>query len=95
MQRAFELRDNVPAYDATYVALAEILGCELLTVDQRDLEFSYRLSLADALDIAIWVASALRCGRISALRCSNRWQSASPSSDQTATPGRSCWSGPR
>jgi predicted nucleic acid-binding protein len=25
----------VTAYDATYVALAEILGCELLTGDQR------------------------------------------------------------
>jgi predicted nucleic acid-binding protein len=35
MRRAFELRDNVTAYDATYVALAEILGCDLLTADQR------------------------------------------------------------
>jgi predicted nucleic acid-binding protein len=35
MRRAFELRDNVTAYDATYVALAEILGCELVTADQR------------------------------------------------------------
>jgi predicted nucleic acid-binding protein len=33
--RAYELRANVPAYDATYVALAEVLGCELLTADQR------------------------------------------------------------
>jgi predicted nucleic acid-binding protein len=35
MQRAYELRANVTAYDATYVALAEILDCELLTGDQR------------------------------------------------------------
>ena len=35
MHRAYELRANVTAYDATYVALAEILGCELLTGDQR------------------------------------------------------------
>ena len=35
MRRAYELRSNVTAYDATYVALAEILGCELLTGDER------------------------------------------------------------
>jgi Predicted nucleic acid-binding protein, contains PIN domain len=35
MRRAYELRANVTAYDATYVALAEILGCELVTGDQR------------------------------------------------------------
>lgn len=33
--RAYELRANVSAYDATYIALAEALGCELLTADQR------------------------------------------------------------
>jgi predicted nucleic acid-binding protein len=35
MRRAFELRANVTAYDASYVALAELLGCELLTGDGR------------------------------------------------------------
>lgn len=35
MRRAYELRANVTAYDATYVALAEALGCELLTADRR------------------------------------------------------------
>ncbi|MGB9112395.1 MAG: type II toxin-antitoxin system VapC family toxin, partial [Acidimicrobiales bacterium] len=35
MRRAYELRANVTAYDATYIALAELLGCELLTADQR------------------------------------------------------------
>lgn len=33
VQRAFELRANVSAYDACYVALAERLDCELITVD--------------------------------------------------------------
>lgn len=35
VRRAYELRTNVTAYDATYVALAEALDCELLTADQR------------------------------------------------------------
>ena len=35
MRRAFELRDNVTAYDAVYVALAESLDCPLVTADQR------------------------------------------------------------
>lgn len=35
MRRAFELRANVTAYDAAYVALAEQLGCVLLTADER------------------------------------------------------------
>lgn len=35
LDRVWELRDNVTAYDATYVALAEALGCELLTADAR------------------------------------------------------------
>ncbi|SRR5712664_1147421 len=35
MRRAYELRANVTAYDSAYVALAEGLGCELLTADER------------------------------------------------------------
>lgn len=35
MRRAFELRENVTAYDAAYVALAESLACELVTADRR------------------------------------------------------------
>ena len=31
--RIWELRDNLTAYDATYVALAEALDCALLTTD--------------------------------------------------------------
>lgn len=34
-RRSLELRHNVSAYDATYVALAEALGCPLLTRDRR------------------------------------------------------------
>ena len=35
MRRAYELRANITAYDSAYVALAETLGCELLTGDGR------------------------------------------------------------
>ena len=35
LDRIWELRENVTAYDATYVALAELLGCALLTADRR------------------------------------------------------------
>ena len=34
-ERAIQLRDNVSSYDATYVALAEILQCPLVTADAR------------------------------------------------------------
>jgi predicted nucleic acid-binding protein len=33
--RVWELRDNLSAYDASYVALAEMLDCPLLTGDAR------------------------------------------------------------
>jgi predicted nucleic acid-binding protein len=35
MGRAFELRPNVNVYDGCYVALAESLGCPLVTADAR------------------------------------------------------------
>ncbi|HEY5882594.1 MAG TPA: type II toxin-antitoxin system VapC family toxin [Nakamurella sp.] len=35
MRRAYELRANVTAYDAAYVALAEALRCDLVTADHR------------------------------------------------------------
>jgi predicted nucleic acid-binding protein len=35
MARAYELRSNLTPYDATYVALAEMLDCPLLTADIR------------------------------------------------------------
>lgn len=34
-RRAFALRDNLSAYDAAYVVLAEALECPLLTRDRR------------------------------------------------------------
>lgn len=35
LPRIFSLRDNFSAYDASYAALAEALGAELLTADHR------------------------------------------------------------
>lgn len=35
LDRVWELRDNLSAYDASYVALAELLDCTLLTADER------------------------------------------------------------
>ncbi|HEY3952735.1 MAG TPA: type II toxin-antitoxin system VapC family toxin [Streptosporangiaceae bacterium] len=35
LSRCWELRENVTAYDASYVALAEVLGVTLLTGDYR------------------------------------------------------------
>ena len=35
LPRIWQLRDNLSAYDATYVALAEALACPLVTADGR------------------------------------------------------------
>lgn len=35
MRRAYELRQNVTPYDACYLALAEFMECDLLTLDTR------------------------------------------------------------
>jgi len=35
LDRVWELRENLSAYDASYVALAELLDCPLLTADSR------------------------------------------------------------
>lgn len=48
LDRVWQLRSNLSAYDATYVALAELLGCALLTADAR-------LSRAPSLRCAVTV----------------------------------------
>lgn len=35
LDRVWDLRENLSAYDASYVALAEVLDCALLTADVR------------------------------------------------------------
>jgi predicted nucleic acid-binding protein len=35
LERVWELRESVSAYDASYIALAEFLDCSLLTADAR------------------------------------------------------------
>ena len=35
LERAWELRDNLTVYDATYVSLAEMLGAPLVTADSK------------------------------------------------------------
>jgi len=41
MRRAYELRANVTAHDASYVALAEVLDCEFLTPDETPRQDSW------------------------------------------------------
>ena len=48
LPRIWALRENISAYDATYVALAEALGCALVTADPR-------LSRAPGVECAITV----------------------------------------
>ena len=49
--RIWELRDNVTAYDAAYVALAEAIECPLVTADTR-------LSRAPGLRCAVTILPA-------------------------------------
>jgi predicted nucleic acid-binding protein len=35
LERVWALRENLSSYDASYVALAELLDCDLLTADAR------------------------------------------------------------
>ncbi|MGH9063843.1 MAG: type II toxin-antitoxin system VapC family toxin [Acidimicrobiales bacterium] len=50
LERMWELRSNVTGYDAAYLAVAETLGCALVTADRRlsrvpDLRCEIRLAL--------------------------------------------------
>lgn len=51
MRRAYQLRANVTAYDASYAALAELLGWVLLTADSR-------LSRAPGINCTVEVLAA-------------------------------------
>lgn len=51
LRRAWALRDNITTYDACYAALAELLGCPLLTADAR-------LSRAPGLNCTIEVVES-------------------------------------
>lgn len=48
-RRAFELRNNLSAYDAAYVALAETLDCPLLTRDLKLLRAAGNLVKVEVL----------------------------------------------
>ncbi len=55
MQRAWRLRDNFSAYDATYLALAELLtenGVPLLTADARFARATRKHSRVDVLQVS-------------------------------------------
>ena len=55
MPRAWELKDNLSAYDATYLALAELLGedgATLLTADARFADAARQHGSADVLFVA-------------------------------------------
>lgn len=49
LQRAWELRHNLSAYDAVYLALAESLGASLLTDDHRLVTAARRHSWVEIL----------------------------------------------
>ena len=48
-RRIFELRAGISAYDASYVALAEMLDCTLLTRDRRLARAAERLVAVEAV----------------------------------------------
>ncbi len=51
MSRAYQLRANVTAYDACYVAVAEALGCVLVTGDSSVARASGPLCRIEVLTI--------------------------------------------
>jgi predicted nucleic acid-binding protein len=51
LRRAFELRANLTAYDACYVALAEALECPLVTADRRLAKAPTTICVIEVLDL--------------------------------------------
>ncbi len=51
LPRIWSLKDNISAYDATYVSLAETLRCPLLTADARLARTVRTLGVCDVLEI--------------------------------------------
>jgi predicted nucleic acid-binding protein len=51
LRRAFELRANLTAYDACYVALAETLDCPLVTSDRRLANAPTTTCVVEVLDL--------------------------------------------
>ena len=49
--RCWELRDNFTAYDASYIALAEMLGTTLVTTDARMSRAPQRLCAVEVLSV--------------------------------------------
>jgi len=52
LARIFSLRDNFTAYDASYLALAEALGAQFLTLDE-----SLRSGVRALLDVELVLSS--------------------------------------
>jgi predicted nucleic acid-binding protein len=48
LPRIWELRENITAYDATYITLAEALDCPLVTMDRK-------LGIAPGVNVAVEV----------------------------------------
>jgi len=81
MRRAYEQRANVTAYDAAYVALAEGLGCPLVTGDRR-------LAAASGINCEIEVLATDRTRSHPIRSCERhrigeppRWHAATPASN--------------
>lgn len=49
LERIWELRGNVSAYDATYLALTEVLGATLLTCDRRLAKSAGRIARVEVM----------------------------------------------
>lgn len=50
-EQTWELRDNVSVYDASYLALARLLRCQLVTLDRRLERAARRLGIAQVVTL--------------------------------------------